>query len=275
LKQRKRGDDAWFELTTQEAKAKVSHAIRDAIAAKDKTKANKSGPASNIKILKEDPPAPPLQGSRKMLQQHRGSLSSIGSTSDICMLPPHNLSPSPNLSVSSMGQPIFAMGPQQFGGNSANLAQDQIQALRQQAIGLHSSVTPAHSFAHGMQVTGLPQIPEQQQMMPQQIHHQHQLQRLQQLQQQQHHLQQLQEQQMLAQQQAPQLAAFQQLPFSALPIDPPEERQAAGPSVARAPRGPGCTSSSSDTDDGDGDFLSLIDTVLGPMGPNGPQGKKD
>jgi hypothetical protein len=41
LKQKKDNEDEWYQLSTQEAKAKVSHAIRDAIAAKEKTKANK------------------------------------------------------------------------------------------------------------------------------------------------------------------------------------------------------------------------------------------
>jgi hypothetical protein len=274
LKQRKGNDEAWYELTTQEAKAKVSHAIRDAIAAKDKTKASKSGPTSIVKIATGDPP--PAERSRKELPQHRGSLSSVGSISDICMMPPQNLSTPSNFSLTS----LTPMGGQQpFGGGSTNLLeQDQIQGPQDVVSQrLQCGLTPTHPFAQGMQGTGLPQN-QGKQITPQQVHYQKQLQ---QLRQQQHHLQQqlhLQQQQILAQQQQqpPQLEALHLPQFRAPPEDlfEGETPAAAGPSVARARRGLSRRSSSSDTDDGDGDFLSLIDTVLGPMGPKGPQGKE-
>lgn len=127
MKQKKGAGEEWFELSLQEAKAKASHAIRDAIAAKDKTKAIKAGMASKPAPQKSTAPRkkrpPTLQepSSKKRIPElataDRSEGSSLGSP------------------LSLTGRPVFGMGgahPPHFADFAGSSVQDQIQHLRSQ-----------------------------------------------------------------------------------------------------------------------------------------------
>ncbi|CAB9507083.1 expressed unknown protein [Seminavis robusta] len=276
LKQRKDSGEEWFELSTQEAKAKVSHAIRDAIAAKDKTKANKTAGAGTLMKRKKEEPSFGNSSTNKMMGQPPGGMGGIGNNlgGGNPMMPSLNQSQS-HLSLSSMAQPMFPMGgPQSFGGASSNMVQDQIQHLRQQDFlrqplpDLGSSQSFLHGLS-GMGNTSMPQLSIHGQLSD----HASSLQ-----QHQQQASLQLSPQQMQQPLNDPTLAIASgstrslEMPMMTGVARAPARRRRTFPEESKHGRG----SSSSDTEDGDNDFLSLIDTVLGPMGsPTGPRVKKD
>lgn len=214
LKQRKGNDEEWYELSLRDAKAKASHAIRDAIAAKEKTKAIKAGTASkptpqmSSASKKKRPPKqnePPRgKKAQTMESDTRYDGASFGS--------PHSLS--------SIARPVFGMGgphPSHFSVFSGSSVQDQIQHLRSQdfqtSAGSFSSSFPGLTQMRPFE--GLTQMRGFDSMEPMGV---------------------------------PPVA---RRPF-------PREVQ-----VVESKQGLG-----SGSDDSDGDFLSLIDNVLGPMHQN-------
>lgn len=164
LKQKKGDEDNWYELSAQEAKAKVSHAIRDAIAAKDKTKANRAGTSSSSSLFppatkKRDPPSL-LDGAGKPGIDRLGQ--SLGdSTKDVAQImggAGQQMS-SQNISLTSMATPMFNMdGPQRRHSNvlmsGTSSVQDQIQHLQSQNL-VPSEINTSSPFAGGNLGLGL------------------------------------------------------------------------------------------------------------------------
>ncbi|CAB9516013.1 hypothetical protein SEMRO_754_G197540.1 [Seminavis robusta] len=223
LKQRKGNEEVWYEISTQDAKAKVSHAIRDAIAAKEKFKGSKSDSsvASNVanSKSKEEP-------NKKMAQDQAHSR------------PPGMLPHSEPSSLSSIAGPIISMpgfqphmGVIGASGPNRSVVQDQIQNLRHQHIRA-PNITPPLFGTAGASLTSHPGMP------PLGMGSQHQ---------------------------------GHPFPHGHLlgttgPVVPPHR-------ASRPPQEAKNSSSSSDGDgDGDNDFLSLIDSVLGPMPPGDGKG---
>ena len=266
LKQKKGDEGEWYELSTQEAKAKVSHAIRDAIAAKDKTKANKAGMMMGPfgKFMDFNLKQAHMQFGKMGDQMHMG-----GNPLGMGQIPTQ---PSQNLSLTSMAQPLFNMGGQQRFGRGPNSVQDQIQQMQAQAL-VQSNTQPfmgnmggmggalgtmglggGMGMAGGMGGMGTGGMPQQ--MM-----------------QQRRHSQPASMQSMLS----PEMAPSMQIGMgrNSLPggLRPSLQDRLNNVTVARAPLRQAEESKvgrngSSDTEDGGGDtdteFLSLIDTVLGP-----------
>ena len=121
LKQKKGSSGEWYELSTAEAKAKASHAIRDAIEAKDKAKSTKTW---------TDPKPPPPAKRKKeppKQQDRRKEIVEAGGT----------MSRESAFSLTSIARPSsFAMGgphPPLMGDTTTSRSvQDQIQHLRSQ-----------------------------------------------------------------------------------------------------------------------------------------------
>ena len=129
LKQRKGNDEEWYELSLRDAKAKASHAIRDAIAAKEKTKAIKAGTASKATPRKSAGP--------KKVQPKQNESARKKKAQDI--MDSGNRYDGPSLgsplSLSSIGRPVFGLGgphPTHFSAFHGSSVQDQIQHLRSQ-----------------------------------------------------------------------------------------------------------------------------------------------
>lgn len=342
LKQKKGNEDDWYELSAQEAKAKVSHAIRDAIAAKDKTKANRAGTPSSSSLLaaatkKRDPPGPGLLGG--------GGKSGIGQlghvlgdhTKDAAQMMGGAGQPMPSLT--SMAQPVFSMeGPQRRHSNTflqgTSVVQDQIQHLQSQNL-VPSDINRPSPFAgrnlglgllggagagvslsqqhftqqqrrlSQTQVPGLPGMAMVMNMPP--LHMINDQQRrfssppvpmlsemnmppLNMANEQQRRLSQppnmsIERQRRLSQSLLPELNMLPHGIPDMAQSDAPHKKSLQGAlqhKPAGVPKGQpegskagGTNSSSNETEDGDNDFLDLIDTVLGPMSsPKGSTGMK-
>lgn len=244
LKQKKDNDEDWYELSTQESKAKVSHAIRDAIAAKDKTKANKAGLAFG-KFMDQKQQLP--GGQMQMQMQMSGGMSPMAAQQHLA---------AQNMSLTSMAQaqaPMFSMGGPQGFGMSNSVVQDQIQHLQAQGF-VHSNLQQHPFMSGGMGGMGMG---SPQQMMMQQRRHS----------------QPASMQSMLQPEMAQSLQV--QMGRNSLPggslrpslqdrltnvsgMAQAARRQLEPEGEAKAVRGDG-------TEEGDTEFLSLIDNVLGPV----------
>lgn len=218
LKQKRDGDGEWYELSEQEAKAKVSHAIRDAIAAKDKTKASRSAGTTSKSTppntAKRKRPDPPSKASPK--KPPPSKVPPVASASDRMLS-----QPSPQ-SLTSMAGPVFALGGPQRAVGGVNVVQDQIQHLRPPGVPFPGGTTPPlQPFTRNIP----PHLPLQ------------------------------------AQRQG-QSAALRAGRRERIPGDPPAQEEA-----KRHTR-----SSDNEDSDHDHEFLSLIDSVLGPV--QSPKRKK-
>jgi len=182
LKQKSGNQEDWYELSMQEAKAKASHAIRDAIAARDKSGKPSNDETFDKATLSSKPPAKRKKLSQKKTDptsnskgvQILHSMSPLRPLGNTSIHPGTGLTPlSSNFPLASTASPIFAAGGSQrpFFANSmptSNAIQHQQMSQNFQQPGMPMAQMITNPMITPSFMSSMGPIPMQQQAYQQQ-----------------------------------------------------------------------------------------------------------